>query len=371
MKIVTVLGARPQFIKAAAVSAALAHAQARAGGGVDEVLVHTGQHYDDNMSEVFFSELGLPRPKHNLAVGSATHGVMTGKMLIGIEPLLLAEKPDWLLVYGDTNSTLAGALAASKLHIPVCHVEAGLRSFEKRMPEEQNRIVADHLSSLLLCPTRAAIDNLAREGISRGVHHVGDVMFDATRLFGSAAESTSRVLAQHGLDSKQFYLCTVHRAENTDTPERLDGILAALVELATPSCPVILPLHPRTRSYIERTGRGALLGTNSAVKCIEPVGFLDMLLLEKHARVILTDSGGVQKEAYFHGVPCVTLRDQTEWVETVAAGWNRLAGADRQTILDAVAASRPGAVIDDYGQGHASELVAELLVNGDASVRAV
>jgi UDP-GlcNAc3NAcA epimerase len=370
MKIVTVLGARPQFIKAAAVSAALARASSRAQGGVEEVLVHTGQHYDENMSEVFFSELGIPRPKHNLGVGSATHGIMTGKMLIGIEPLLLAEKPDWLLIYGDTNSTLAGALAAAKLHIPVCHVEAGLRSFEKRMPEEQNRIVADHLSSLLMCPTRAAIGNLAREGIVRGAHHVGDVMFDAARLFGSVAEASSGVLAQHGLASGQYYLCTVHRAENTDALERLDAILAALAELATPGSPVILPLHPRTRSHIERSGRAVLLAKNPAVRCIEPVGFLDMLLLEKHARVILTDSGGVQKEAYFQGVPCVTLRDETEWVETVAAGWNRLAGADHRRILEAVAASRPGAAIDDYGQGQASELITDLLVNGDSSTRA-
>jgi UDP-GlcNAc3NAcA epimerase len=357
MKIVTVLGARPQFIKAAPVSAALART-----GKIEEVLVHTGQHYDENMSEVFFNELGIPRPKHNLGVGSGSHGVMTGKMLIGIEPLLLAEKPDWLLIYGDTNSTLAGALAASKLHIPVCHVEAGLRSFEKRMPEEQNRIVADHLSTLLMCPTRAAMENLAHEGITQGAHHVGDVMFDAARTFGDVAETRSRILSEHGLEPREYYLCTVHRAENTDRPERLDAILAAVLELATPSRPVVLPLHPRTRSYLASTRHAALLSQGSAVRCIEPVGFLDMLMLERHARVILTDSGGVQKEAYFQGVPCVTLRDETEWVETVTAGWNRLAGADRQRILDAVAASRPGSAIDDYGQGHASDAIAALLV---------
>jgi UDP-GlcNAc3NAcA epimerase len=362
MKIVTVLGARPQFVKAAAVSAAiLRHNAAERAQPIAEVIVHTGQHYDDNMSRIFFEQLGTPLPKHNLGVGSASHGAMTGKMLLGIEPILLEEKPDWVLVYGDTNSTLAGALAASKLHLPVCHVEAGLRSFDKRMPEEQNRILTDHLSTLLMCPTRAALANLASEGVARGVHHVGDVMFDAALVFGPVAEASSTLLERLGLTPRAYYLCTVHRAENTDVPERLGAIVDALRELGRPDCPVVLPLHPRTRGYLERSGKAASISHDLALRTLEPVGFLDMLLLEKHARLILTDSGGVQKEAYFHGVPCVTLRDETEWVETVESGWNRLAGADRARILEAAAASRPGRAIDEYGRGQAADKIVEIL----------
>lgn len=370
MKIITVLGARPQFIKAATVSTALERERQR-GADLDEIIVHTGQHYDENMSDVFFTELGIPRPRHNLGVGSGTHGAMTAKMLTGIEAILLAEKPDWVLVYGDTNSTLAGTLAASKLHVPVCHVEAGLRSFDKRMPEEQNRIVVDHLSTLLMCPTRAAIDNLAREGLERSAHHVGDVMFDAALHFGRIAEARSRALVEHGLTPGAYYLCTVHRAENTDDPARLGGILDALQRLATPERPVLWPLHPRTKSYLEQSGLARRLAGNSAVRCIAPVGFLDMILLEKHALTILTDSGGVQKEAYFHGVPCVTLRDRTEWIETVTAGWNRIAGTDADRILEAVAASRPGNIIDEYGEGQAAEQVVRWLKQGDASSAAL
>ncbi len=360
MKIVTVVGARPQFVKAATVSAAIARFN-KAGAAIEEVMVHTGQHYDPNMSQVFFDQLEVPRPKYNLAVGSGSHGAMTGKMLGAVEQILVDETPDWLLVYGDTNSTLAGALAASKLHVPVCHVEAGLRSFDKRMPEEVNRILTDHVSDLLLCPTHTATANLKNEGVTRGVHHVGDVMYDAALVFAKVAGPSADVLAQYGVASKRFLLATVHRAENTDDPTRLQGILTALGNLASEACPVLLPLHPRTRATLASRGLQALLERNPAFKTVEPVPFLDMIVLEQHAKLILTDSGGVQKEAYFHGVPCVTLRDETEWVETVDAGWNQLAGADQERIMLAAASARPGRVIDEYGDGNAAGKVVELL----------
>lgn len=361
MKIVTVVGARPQFVKAATVSAAIVQ-ERRRGGALEEILVHTGQHYDQNMSQVFFDQLEVPRPKYNLAVGSGSHGAMTGKMLGAVEQILLDEKPDWLLVYGDTNSTLAGALAAAKLHIPVCHVEAGLRSFDKRMPEEVNRILTDHVSELLLCPTQAAIDNLKTEGVTRGVHHVGDVMYDAALMFAKVAGSSAEVLARYGVQPKSFVLSTVHRAENTDDPARFEGILKGLGAVATAACPVLLPLHPRTRATIKARGLEALLSVNPALLVIEPVPFLDMIVLEQQAKLILTDSGGVQKEAYFHRVPCVTLRDETEWVETVQAGWNQLVGADQARIVQAVAAAKPGRAIDEYGEGNAAGKVVELLL---------
>lgn len=358
MKIVTVVGARPQFVKAATVSAAISR---RSEAGIEEVLVHTGQHYDENMSQVFFDQLKVPRPKYNLAVGSGSHGAMTGKMLTAVEQILVDEKPDWLLVYGDTNSTLAGALAAAKLHVPVCHVEAGLRSFEKRMPEEVNRILTDHVSALLLCPTRAAVSNLEREGLTRGVHHVGDVMFDAALIFAKLAGQSSDVMTRYGLVPKQFLLATVHRAENTDDPARLEGILKALSNLATTACPLLLPLHPRTSATLKNRGLEPLLARNPALKTIAPVPFLDMIVLEQQAKLILTDSGGVQKEAYFHGVPCVTLRDETEWVETVEAGWNQVAGADQSRIEAAAAAAQPGRAIDEYGDGDAASKVVDFL----------
>lgn len=360
MKIVTVIGARPQFVKAATVSAAIVQ-QSKRGAAIEEVLVHTGQHYDPNMSQIFFDQLGMPRPKYNLAVGSGSHGAMTGKMLGAVEQILIDEKPDWLLVYGDTNSTLAGALAAAKLHVPVCHVEAGLRSFDKRMPEEINRILTDHVSELLLCPTQAAITNLRNEGVARGVHHVGDVMYDAALIFAKVAGSSSDVLARYGLAPKGFLLATVHRAENTDDPTRLAGILKALTNLASDACPLLLPLHPRTRATLKSRGLEQLLERNPALKTVEPVPFLDMIVLEQQAKLILTDSGGVQKEAYFHRVPCVTLRDETEWVETIDAGWNQLAGADQRRIEQAAAAAKPGRAIDEYGDGNAAGKVVELL----------
>ena len=363
MKILTVIGARPQFVKAAMVSRAIARRNAADHlPAITEILVHTGQHYDENMSRIFFDQMQIPRPKYNLGVGSGRHGETTGRMLADIEGLLLDEAPDWVLVYGDTNSTLAGALAAAKLHVPIAHVEAGLRSFNMRMPEEVNRVLTDHVARLLLCPTRAAIENLHREGLRDGVLHVGDVMYDAALAFGEIAGRQSAILADLGLTPKAYVLATVHRAENTDDPARLRAILSAFGRIATAAMPLILPLHPRTRGGIGQLGLAPLLERNPFVRVIPPVSFLDMVMLEKQARVILTDSGGVQKEAYFHGVPCVTLRDETEWVETVAAGWNTVAGVAENTILQAVADGRPGRRIEDYGTGSAAEAVVASLV---------
>ncbi len=324
MKVVSIVGARPQFIKCAPVSRVL---RARA----TEVLVHTGQHYDDNMSEVFFRQLAIPRPDHNLAVGSGAHGSQTARMLEGIEAIVQQERPDWVLVYGDTNSTLAGALAAAKLHVPVAHVEAGLRSFNRRMPEEINRVLTDHVSALLFCPTPVAVDNLAREGISRGVHLVGDVMYEALLYNARIAEKNSRVLADLRVQPAKYFLATIHRAENTDDPGRLGAIVRALREISR-EYRVLWPVHPRTRHIL---ARGDGLPAADHLTLLEPLSYLDMLQLEKHARGILTDSGGVQKEACWLEVPCVTLRDETEWLETVESGWNVLVGADTQRIVQA------------------------------------
>ncbi|MBN1866077.1 UDP-N-acetylglucosamine 2-epimerase (non-hydrolyzing) [Candidatus Sumerlaeota bacterium] len=361
MKILTVVGARPQFIKAAMVSRAVARHNAAAlptAPPVVEEIVHTGQHYDHGMSQAFFDEMEIPGPAVNLGVGSGTHGETTAAMLRGLEAEIVARRPDWVLVYGDTNSTLAGALAAAKLHVPVAHVEAGLRSFNKRMPEEINRLVADHVSTLLFCPTRAAVENLASEGIADGVHAVGDVMYDAALAFGDLARQHSDVLDRLGLAPKGYALATCHRAENTDSGERLAAILDGLGRVAE-SVPVVLPLHPRTRERIERFG---FAKRAERLRTVEPVSFLDMIRLEQEARAILTDSGGVQKEAYFHGVPCVTLRDETEWVETVEAGWNTLAGADADAIAQAARDASPGRPIADYGDGHAADKILSILL---------
>lgn len=351
MKIVTVVGARPQFIKAAAVSRVV---RADYAGRIDEVLVHTGQHYDENMSGVFFEELDIPRPKYNLEISGGHHGVMTGRMLEGVEKVLLQEKPDWLLIYGDTNSTLAGALAAAKLHIPVAHVEAGLRSFNMRMPEEINRVLADRVSSLLFCPTETAVSNLAAEGMRTGVHKVGDVMYDVALYYRDKARQQSTVISRHGLTEGHFALATCHRAENTDDPRRLEAILAGLAALAD-RMPVILPLHPRTRKFVDDHKLGSYL---TRLVLVEPLPFLDMVALEQAARLILTDSGGVQKEAFFYQVPCITMRDETEWVETVEAGWNCLVGAD---------AARIGAAVDDVMRGSAGRKSAALYGDGNAT----
>ena len=348
MKVVSIVGARPQFIKAAAVSRVLRREH-------KEVLLHTGQHYDDLMSDVFFRELDLPPPDVNLGVGSASHGRQTGEMLIGIERVLLEERPDRVLVYGDTNSTLAGALAAAKLQIPLAHVEAGLRSFNRAMPEEVNRVVADRLSDLLFCPTRTAVENLAREGITAGVHWVGDVMYDLLLQSLPIAERRSDILRRLGLVPGAYLLATVHRAGNTDVRENLSAILAGLNAVGET---VVFPLHPRTRRALAQWG----ISPAENVLLVEPVGYLDMLVLEKHARLILTDSGGVQKEAYWLGIPCLTLREETEWVETVEAGWNVLVGASPKRIVEAVHTFRPqGERPALFGDGRAGEKIVELL----------
>ncbi len=369
MRIVTVVGARPQFVKAAAVSRAFrTHNATGRGPRIDEVLVHTGQHYDANMSQVFFDELDIPRPDHNLGVGSLPHGAQTGRMLEGIEQLLRSEPPDWVLVYGDTNSTLAGALAAAKLHIRVAHVEAGLRSFNRSMPEEINRVVADHVSDLLLAPTQTAAANLEREGLpAERVRIVGDVMYDAALYYSALAEARSSVLQRLSLTPGGYTLATVHRAENTDDTDRLKSLFSALCAAAS-DYPVVIPLHPRTRAALERAGLLAMVAGRCCV--LEPLGYLDMIVLERNARAIATDSGGIQKEAYFFGVPCVTLREETEWVETVETGWNVLAGADADYITDSVRdPRRPTERPPLYGDGDAAERVAMMLALGGPGSR--
>jgi UDP-GlcNAc3NAcA epimerase len=361
MRLATVVGARPQFVKAAAVSRALANQ-----GGVEEILIHTGQHYDANMSDVFFQELRIPPPKYHLGIGGGGHGQQTGRMLEAIERVLLEVKPDWLLIYGDTNSTLAGAVAASKLHIPVAHVEAGLRSFNRRMPEEINRIAADHLSDLLLPPTQTAVANLAREGISGSkVQMVGDVMLDVALDSREAASALPGGLSRWNLSSKEFALATIHRAENTDDPARLAAVVGGLIEVAK-SLPVVLPLHPRARRALANSS--ALPHPLPPGLClIEPVGYLEMVLLEMHAAVIVTDSGGVQKEAFFHHVPCVTMRDETEWVELVECGWNRLAPPTSTAAIAAAVRAAIDSPLDAdaapalYGDGTAAQKIAEIL----------
>lgn len=323
-KIVTVVGARPQFIKAAVLSRLIIEEY---GDSCREIIIHTGQHYDKNMSQIFFQEMNIPEPDINLEIGSGSHGKMTGRMLEGIENVLLREKPDILLVYGDTNSTLAGALAASKLHIPVAHVEAGLRSFNMQMPEEQNRILTDHIASFLFCPTDTAAANLLNEGIKYGVHNVGDVMLDASLYYRKLFSDHSQEL-DNNIDS--FVLMTLHRAENTDNPERLESIVNAVNRSSNHT--FILPLHPRTRKALD----SASLSFNSHVNVIDPVGFREMLNLEETCEIVLTDSGGVQKEAFFLKKPCITMRDQTEWTETVDAGCNTLVGANEDKIAAAL-----------------------------------
>lgn len=354
----TVVGARPQFIKAAVVIRALANRE-----GVCHVLVHTGQHYDDNMSNVFFVELSIPVAQYDLGIGSANHGAQTGRMLEAIETVMLSERPDCVIVYGDTNSTVAGALAAVKLHIPVVHVEAGLRSHNRRMPEEINRIVTDHISDLLLAPTTTAVTNLLREGIGGDkVHLVGDVMYDATVYFGREAESTSTVLLRQGLLPRKYILATVHREENTSDLFRLTSILEAL-SIMSEEMPVVIPLHPRTRVAISREGLTDFFDGN--MTALEPLSYMDMLVLERNSAVIVTDSGGVQKEAFFHRVPCVTVRDETEWVELVDSGWNLLVSPQGPNqVVDAIRNAlreRSRAEINPYGDGFAAQRIADLI----------
>ena len=357
-KIITIIGARPQFIKASVVSHSIVSSDR-----LIEVLVHTGQHFDENMSEVFFSELGMKRPAYQLDINRGLHGAMTGRMLSEVEQILLTECPDAVLVYGDTNSTLAGALAAAKLHIPVAHVEAGLRSFNMNMPEEINRILTDRISDWLFTPTEGAVQHLRREGVpDEQIIPVGDVMFDVARHYGERVDSEGRLLAQLGLKPQKYVLATVHRAENTEDPKRLKAVVDGL-ELAAAELPVVWPMHPRTRAALEKSGRlGRML---EGIHVIEPASYLDMVQLEKFASVIATDSGGVQKEAFFYGVPCVTLRDETEWVELVDAGWNRLAPpTDAVVVAGAISAAkgRIGDSIQPYGDGNAAAKIVEQLV---------
>ena len=358
MKLLNIVGARPQFIKVGPVLRAIAeHNRNHPDRPIQEVLVHTGQHYDDEMSRVFFEELELKEPDYHLGVGSGSHGYQTGEMLRRIEEVLLKEEPDWVVVYGDTNSTLAGALAAAKLHLPVAHVEAGLRSFNKRMPEEINRVLTDHVSDLLFCPTETAVENLRREGITEGVHLVGDVMYDSVLYNAGLAERKSDILHRLHLKPKEYALVTIHRAENTDNPDRLRAIFQALEEIAK-GMPVIVPLHPRTRKRLSE-----LRVNPEGVSVLPPVSYLEMLLLEKHAKIILTDSGGVQKEAFFFRVPCVTLREETEWVETVEAGWNVLVGCDPRQIVTACHDKRAVSAksVAPYGEGEAAKRIVEAL----------
>jgi UDP-N-acetylglucosamine 2-epimerase len=349
MRFLSVVGARPQFVKAAMLSAVLRRRH-------EEVLLHTGQHYDDLLSDVFFRELGLPEPDLNLGVGSGSHGAQTARALEGIEAAISERTPDCVIVFGDTNSTLAGALAAAKLGVPVAHVEAGFRSYNRAMPEEINRVLTDHVSRYLFCPTQASIDCLRREGISAGVHHVGDIMYDALLATLPRARATEqRLLARQGVSPGGYYLATVHRPASTDDPGALGAIFEALSSL---DAPVIVPLHPRTRESLERFD----ISPAASVRLCEPVGYLEMLALEANARCILSDSGGVRREAYFLGVPCVTLREDSEWPETLASGWDVLAGTDLEKIVEAARRPRPQKSPPPiFGDGRTAARIVEIL----------
>ncbi len=352
MKIVSIVGARPQFIKAALVSKELRKNH-------QEALVHTGQHYDIQLSQIFFDELGIPKPDYNLEIGSDTHAKQTGRMMISIEEVLITEKPDLVLVYGDTNSTLAGALAAVKLHIPVAHVEAGPRMFDKSVPEEINRVLTDHVSTLLFAPTQTAVDNLKKEGILRGVYLTGDVMLDSFLCFSEVAERNSKILNRLGLSRSKYLLATVHRARNTEVKENLRNIVDAFSSLDEK---IIFPVHPRTEKYLRQYGVYQRLKDAPSIMLIDPVGYLDSITLTKNARKVLTDSGGVQKEAYFSRVPCITLDEATGWPETVEDGWNVLVGSDRGKIIDAIQHFEPERQQRDvFGNGKAVERIEEIL----------
>lgn len=362
MKVLTVIGARPQIVKAAVVSRIM-----RSAPEVCEVLVHTGQHYDREMSGVFFSQLNAPEPDYNLGIGSGGHGSQTGRMLEALEPVLISEKPDCVLVYGDTNSTIAGALASVKLHIPVAHVEAGLRSFNRSMPEEINRVVTDHVSDLLFVPTQNALSNLKREGICDSkVVTTGDVMFDAVLYYAGSPNGNGDIPLDLALRRNSYVLVTIHRPENTDDPARLGAISGCLKKLSSEKT-VVFPLHPRTRKALDGANLLRNLEASDRIKILSPLGYLEMLTLERNAACIVTDSGGVQKEAFFCEVPCVTLRDQTEWTELVDAGWNRLVspllGVEEMyaTILNAIS-DRPTLHPEFYGRGNAGKIIVDHLV---------
>lgn len=354
MRIATVVGARPQFIKMAPVSRELEKR------GLDEIVIHTGQHYDYEMNKIFFEQLGIKEPDYYLGVGSGSHGYQIGEMLKRIEGVLLEEKPDVVLVYGDTNSTLAGALAAVKLHIKVAHVEAGLRSFDKRMPEDVNRVLTDHVSDYLFAPTKTAVRNLRNEGIKKGVYLTGDVMYDALLHNIEIARKNSRILSELGLRPKEYLLATVHRAENTDNRKNLESIISAFIESEEL---IVFPVHPRTKRYLGKYHIMGKVKNADNIILIPPVGYLDMLILEENARKILTDSGGVQKEAYFLKIPCITLREKTEWVETVEDGWNILVGANKEKIIRAIKEFEPKGKTYTYkfGNGKASKEIVKIV----------
>jgi UDP-GlcNAc3NAcA epimerase len=373
MKFLSVVGARPQFIKAAMIHTAIDryNQKNRQSNKIEHCLVHTGQHYEHNLSEIFFAELPLPKPNHYLDVGSGSHGAQTALILEKTEKALIHEKPDAVIVYGDTNSTLGAAVAAAKLHIPVAHVEAGLRSFNRSMPEEINRVVADHLSNVLFCPTQTAVKNLKLESITRGVLLVGDVMLDSIKAFKPLAQKHTPLLEKLGVKSHEYILATIHRAENTDTDEKLAVLIEAFAQI---SRPIILPMHPRLRDLLntrlELAPLKKMLDRAEHVRVIEPAPYIDMLMLEANARLIMTDSGGVQKEAYFVGVPCLTLRDETEWVETLQGGWNTLVKISLSKILRQVKTSwskptkntraRPN--LKNFGGGNAADRMVTTLV---------
>jgi UDP-N-acetylglucosamine 2-epimerase (non-hydrolysing) len=350
VKIATIVGARPQFIKCAVLSRELRKNH-------QEIIIHTGQHYDYGMSDLFFEELSIPHPDYNLAIGSGTHAQQTGNMLAGIEAVLVKEKPDLVIVYGDTNSTLAGALAASKLNIKLAHVEAGLRSFDRSMPEEINRVVTDHLSNLLFAPTEVGAKNLAKEGVVEGVHIVGDVMVDSLLFNKEKANERSKILEKLGLQKHEYLVATVHRQSNTDNIENLKNIIEAL---GAAEQKVVFPIHPRTMGNLKNNNLADKLPKN--IIPVEPLGYLDMVQLMSYARKIITDSGGIQKEAYILHVPCITVRDTTEWVETVEDGWNILVGTDKERIVNAIKEFEPaGPQSDRYGDGHASEKIGAII----------
>jgi len=378
LKIITIIGARPQIIKAAALSRAISNSFS---DSIEEVIVHTGQHYDQNMSQVFIDELGIPEPKYNLSIGSSSHGVQTAKMIEGIERILLIEKPDYLVVYGDTNSTLAGAIAAAKIHIPIAHIEAGLRSFNKSMPEEINRIMCDHASTLLFSPTQTGYKNLINEGFNPeneapftpdnpGIFHCGDVMFDNSLFFKTIADEKSTVLEDNKLIGKDFILATIHRDSNTDVPERLSSIFSALLTISErESIEVILPLHPRTAKLMESNLNGDLYNRvkdSQFLKLIPPVSFLDMIVLESSCKLVMTDSGGVQKEAYFFEKPAIILRSETEWKEIVEVGCGIVVNADEERIIEAFESFNDGGkeleFPEIFGDGKAAEFICKTLL---------
>lgn len=348
MKIATVVGARPQFIKAATVSRIIKQYPT-----INEIIIHTGQHYDENMSDVFFNELNIPIPQYNLEIGSFSHGKQTGRMLEKIEEVFLREKPDWVLVYGDTNSTIAGALAASKLHIPIAHVEAGLRSYNRRMPEEINRIVTDHVSDKLFVPTQNAMTILAAEGLKDKGIFTGDVMYDSICYYKEIARQKVKLEDVVDVESGKYYIATIHRQENTDDLKKLQEIFLAFSEL---DMPVIVPLHPRTRNILDE------VSFRSNVKIIDPVGYLEMVCLLDNCAKVFTDSGGLQKEAYFLQKPCITLRDETEWIETLEGNWNFTVGADKQKMLDMVNIKNFAPQKNAFGDGNAAKIIVESLV---------